>query len=382
MSDVTPFRIHVPAAVLDDLRERLARVRWPDEIPGSGWTYGTDLATMKDLVAYWRDGFDWRAQEAALNAWPQFTVPINGIDVHFVHARGVGPDPMPLVISHGWPGSIVEFQRILPMLTDPARFGGDPRDAFTVVAPSLPGYAFSFRPNQPRVDLKVIADMFASLMTDVLGYGRFGAQGGDWGAFVTTCLGAFHADRVAGLHLTLLAAGRDTKPEAEPTPEERAYLEELQHWEREETGYQWIQGTKPQTLAYGLTDSPVGLLAWITEKFRSWTDCDGDVLRRIPRDTLLTNVTLYWVTGAINSSFWPYYWRRHERWPIPRGRRIDVPTAYMSFPREILHVPRAWAERAYDVRRWTVMKSGGHFAALEEPEALVADVREFFRPLR
>jgi pimeloyl-ACP methyl ester carboxylesterase len=382
MSDLTPFRIHVPDAVLDDLRERLARVRWPDEIPGSGWTYGTDLATMKDLVAYWRDGFDWRAQEAALNAWPQFTAPINGIDVHFVHARGVGPDPMPLVLSHGWPGSIVEFQRVLPMLTDPARFGGDPRDAFTVVAPSLPGYALSFRPNQPRVGLKIIADMFATLMTDVLGYRRFGAQGGDWGAFVTTCLGAFHAERLVGLHLTLLAAGRDTTPQGEPTPEERAYLDELQHWEREETGYQWIQGTKPQTLAYGLTDSPVGLLAWITEKFRSWTDCDGDVLRRVPRDTLLTNVTLYWVTGAINSSFWPYYWRRHERWPIPRGRRIEVPTAYMSFPKEILHVPRPWAERAYDIRRWTVMKSGGHFAALEEPEALVTDVREFFRALR
>jgi microsomal epoxide hydrolase len=337
---------------------------------------------MKDLVAYWRDGFDWRAQEAALNAWPQFTTPISGIDVHYVHAQGVGPNPMPLVISHGWPGSIVEFQHILPRLTDPAKFGGDPRDAFTVIAPSLPGYVFSFRPNQVRLGLKAIADVFASLMTDVLGYRRFAAQGGDWGAFITTCLGAFYPDRVAGMHLTLLAAGRDGTPADTPSEDEKRYLEELTHWEREETGYQWIQGTKPQTLAYGLTDSPVGLLAWITEKFRTWTDCGGDVVGHIGRDTLLTNVTLYWVTGAINSSFWPYYWRRHEPWPLARGQRVPVPAAYASFPKEILHPPRAWAEKVYDIRRWTAMKAGGHFAALEEPEALAADVRDFFRPLR
>jgi pimeloyl-ACP methyl ester carboxylesterase len=380
--DVRPFSIHVPDAVLADLRDRLARVRWPDEIPGSGWTYGTDLATMKALVAYWRDGFDWRAQEAALNAWPQFTAPLGGIDVHFVHARGVGPDPLPLLISHGWPGSIVEFRELLPRLTDPATFGGDPRDAFTVVAPSLPGYAFSFVPNQPRVGLKAIADVFAALMTEVLGYRRFAAHGGDWGAFVTTCLGAFHADKVAGLHLTLLAAARDGTPGPTPTADEARYLEQLRHWEREETGYQWIQGTKPQTLAYGLTDSPVGLLAWILEKVRTWTDCGGDVFSRISRDTLLTNVTIYWATGAINSSFWPYYWRRHERWPVGRDQRIAVPTAYASFPKEILHVPRAWAERVYDIRRWTQMTTGGHFAALEEPAALAADITEFFRPLR
>ena len=377
-----PFRIAVPDAVLADLRERLARVRWSDEIPGAGWTYGTDLATMKDLVAYWRDGFDWRAQEAALNAWPQFTTSIAGIDVHFVHAPGVGPNPMPLLLSHGWPGSIVEFQELLPRLTDPAKFGGDPRDAFTVVAPSLPGYGFSFSPNQARFGLSAIADVFASLMTEVLGYRRFAAQGGDWGAFVTTCLGAFHAEHVAGMHLTLLAAARDGTPGATPTEDEQRYLDELKHWEREETGYQWIQGTRPQTLAYGLTDSPAGLLAWILEKFRTWTDCGGDVFSRVSRDTLLTNVTVYWITGAINSSFWPYYWRRHERWPIARDQRIAVPTAYASFPKEILHVPRAWAERVYDIRRWTVMPSGGHFAALEEPAALASDITEFFRALR
>jgi pimeloyl-ACP methyl ester carboxylesterase len=382
MTTLTPFRIAVPDAVLADLRERLGRARWPDEIPGSGWTYGTDLATMRSLVRYWREEFDWKKQEAALNAWPQFTAPVGGIDVHFIHAKGVGPAPMPLLISHGWPGSIVEFQHVLPRLTDPAKFGGDPRDAFTVVAPSLPGYGFSFRPNQPRFNIKAIADVFAALMTDVLGYPRFAAQGGDWGAFVTTCLGAFHADKVAGLHLTLLAAGRDGTPSATPTDDEKRFADELKAWEREETGYQWIQGTKPQTLAYGLTDSPVGLLAWILEKFRTWTDCHGDVVSHVGRDTILTNVTLYWVTGAINSSFWPYYARRHETWPVARGQRIEVPTAYASFPREILHTPRAWAERAYDIRRWTEMPSGGHFAALEEPERLVRDVAEFFRPLR
>ena len=382
MSAPAPFRIAVPDAVLTDLRERLTRVRWPDEIPDGGWQYGTDLGTMKDLVTYWRDSFDWRAQEAALNAWPQFTARVGDIDVHFIHAPGVGPAPMPLLISHGWPGSIVEFQRLLPRLTDPAKFGGDPRDAFTVIAPSLPGYGFSFRPNQPRLGLRAIADTFASLMTDVLGYRRFAAQGGDWGAFVTTLLGAFHPERLAGIHVTLLAAGRDTTPGANPSEDETRYLEQLKAWEREGTGYQWIQGTKPQTLAYGLTDSPVGLLAWITEKFCAWTDCSGDVVGHIGRDTLLTNVMVYWVTGAINSSFWPYYDRRHERWPLSRGQRIEVPTAYASFPKEILHVPRVWAERAYNIQRWTAMKSGGHFAALEEPEALAADIAEFFRPLR
>ena len=377
-----PFRIAVPDEVLTDLRERLGRVRWPDEAPGAPWAYGTDLATMKELVAYWRDGFDWRAQEAALNAWPQFTTELAGVDVHFVHAKGVGPNPLPLLISHGWPGSIVEFQHVLPRLTDPAKFGGDPRDAFTVVAPSLPGYAFSFTANQPRFGLDAIADVFARLMTDELGYQRFAAQGGDWGAFVTTLLAAKHPDKLAGIHLTLLAAGRDGAPGATPTADEQRYLDQAKVWEREGTGYQAIQGTKPQTLAYGLTDSPVGLLAWILEKFCAWTDCKGDVLAHIPRDTLLTNVTIYWVTGAINSSFWPYYWRRHAAWPLARGQRIAVPTAYAAFPKEILLPPRAWAEKAYDIRRWTVMKSGGHFAALEEPEALARDIAEFFRPLR
>ena len=273
--------------------------------------------------------------------------------------------------------------RIIPMLTDPARFGGDPADAFTVVAPSLPGYAFSFRPNQPRLGVPEIADLFATLMTDVLGYERFAAQGGDWGAFITSYLGAAHAKRLLGVHVNLLAVPRDPAAPAAPTPEERAYLEELDRWSREETGYQWIQGTKPQTLAYGLTDSPVGLAAWILEKFRTWSDCDGDVERHFGWDVILDNIMLYWVTGAINSSFWPYYARRHTPWPITDRRPVTAPSAYAAFPREILHPPRAWVGRVYtDLRRWTEMTRGGHFAALEEPEALAADVRAFFRSLR
>jgi len=377
-----PFSIHVPDEVLADLRARLTRVRWPDEAPGSGWTHGASLAYVKELVAYWLERYDWRAHEARLNRWKQFTVELGGIDLHFVHEPGVGPNPLPLVLSHGWPGSIVEFERLIPMLTDPARFGGDASDAFTVVAPSLPGYAFSFKPGQPRLGVVEIADLFAALMTDVLGYRRFVAQGGDWGAFITSCLGAAYPDRLAGIHVNLLAVRRDIAPPATPTDDEKRYLDQLAYWLREETGYLQIQGTKPQSLAYGLTDSPAGLAAWIVEKFRTWSDCGGDVERRFSKDVLLTNVMLYWVTGAIGSSFWPYYARAHSRWPISETRPVKVPTAYALFPKEILHPPRAWAERVYDIRRWTVMPAGGHFAALEEPELLAADVRAFFRDLR
>jgi pimeloyl-ACP methyl ester carboxylesterase len=377
-----PFTIQVAEEVLTDLRQRLDRVRWPDDVPDAGWQYGTDLRYMQELVAYWRATYDWRKHEALLNSFRQFTVPLAGIDLHFIHEPGKGPNPLPLLIAHGWPGSVWEFYKLIPLLTDPARFGGDPDDAFTVVAPSLPGYGFSFRPHQRRFNIEAMADVFASLMTDVLGYRRFGAQGGDWGAGITSRLGFAYPERVVGIHLNLLMLRRDISPPAQPTDEERAYLEELRRWLDEETGYQWIQGTRPQTLAYGLTDSPVGLAAWIVEKFRAWSDCAGEVERRFTKDELLTNVMIYWVTGAINASFWLYYARRHEPWPLPEGGRIAVPTAYAAFPREIVRPPRTWAERVYNIRRWTPMPAGGHFAALEEPEALAADLRAFFRGLR
>jgi microsomal epoxide hydrolase len=288
-----------------------------------------------------------------------------------------------LLLLHGWPGSVFEFMELIPRLTDPARFGGDPKDAFTVVAPSLPGYGSSFKPGQPRFGIEEIADCAAQLMHDTLGYTRFAAQGGDWGAFTASRLGFTHAKQLIGIHVNLLAVRRDQQTAANPSTEEKIYFEELAVWLKEETGYQWIQGTKPQTLAFALTDSPAGLAAWITEKFRAWSDCGGDVESAVARDRLLANISFYWFTGAIGSSFWPYYARMHRPWPIPDGRTIDVPTGYAQFPREILRPPRSLAERTYsDIRRWTVMPRGGHFAALEQPEALATEICEFFRPLR
>ncbi len=378
-----PFSLHFPDAALADLRERLARTRFPDQAPDAPWAYGTDVGYLRGLVEYWRDRFDWRAEEARLNAFPQFKVPLHGIDVHFLHVPGKGPKPMPLLLSHGWPGSVFEFMDILPMLTDPARFGGDPADAFTVVAPSLPGYGLSFAPNQERFSLERIADCFAALMTDVLGYQRFAAQGGDWGAFVTSRLGFAYPQRLAGIHVNLLAVRRDPKLVENPSAEEREYLDQLTHFLKEETGYQWIQGTKPQTLAFGLSDSPAGLAAWIVEKFRSWSDCHGDLESVFTKDQLLADITLYWLTGAIGSSFWPYYARMHGPWPIPDGSTVDVPMGYCQFPTEILRPPRSVASRLYtDIRRWSVMPHGGHFAAMEQPAALAEEVRAFFRPLR
>jgi microsomal epoxide hydrolase len=378
-----PFTLRIPEAALADLRERLERARWPDEPPLEPWATGTSVAYLRGLVEYWRSGFDWRAQEAKLNAFRQFTVALDGIDLHFIHEPGKGPAPLPLVLSHGWPGSVVEFGRLIPMLADPARFGADPADAFTVVAPSLPGYTLSFKPGQKRFAVEEIAATFAGLMTDVLGYRRFGAQGGDWGAFVSSCLGLRYPERVLGIHLNLLAVRRDPRMVENPTPEEAAFFRDLTEWLREETGYQWIQGTRPQTLAFALSDSPVGLAAWIVEKFRAWTDCDGDPERAVSRDEMLANISLYWFTGAIGSSFWPYYARMHGPWPIPEGETVDVPTGYAAFPKEIVRPPRSIAARTYtDIRRWSVMPKGGHFAALEQTEALAREIREFFRPLR
>ena len=377
-----PFRLEVAEHAIDDLRARLARTRFPDQPPGPPWAYGADVAYLEQLVQHWRSGFDWRAQEARLNAFPQFRVPLHGIDVHFLHVEGQGPRPCPLLLSHGWPGSVFEFLDVIERLTDPARFGGDPAQAFTVVAPSLPGYGLSFTPGQRRFSVEMIADCLAELMTGVLGYERFAAQGGDWGAFVTSRLGAVHADRLIGIHVNLLAVRRDPKMLSNPTPEEQTYLRELGSWMKEEMGYQWIQGTRPQTLAFGLTDSPAGLAAWIVEKFRAWSDCGGDVESVFSKDQLLANIGLYWFTGSIGSSFWPYYARMHGPWPIPEGA-VNVPMGYAEFPREILRPPRSMAEKTYtDIRRWTTMCKGGHFAAMEQPEALAHEIVEFFRPLR
>lgn len=381
MSDTPePFRLAVPDEALADLRDRLSRTRYPDQAPGEPWACGTDVDWLRDLVGYWRSGFDWRASEARLNAFPQLRTRIADLPIHAVHVPGQGPNPAPLLLSHGWPGSVFEFLDIIPRLTDPARFGGDPADAFTVVAPSLPGYGLSFEPGQRRVALEEMADIFAELMTR-LGYPRFFAQGGDWGSFVTARLGYAHPARTIGIHLNLLPVPRDPNALADPTPEEARFADELKHWAKEETGYQVIQGTRPQTLAAGLTDSPAGLAAWIGEKFHAWTDHDGDVFAAVGRDAMLADISLYWFTGAIGSSFWPYYARLHGPWPIPGP--VAVPTGYAEFPREILRPPRSVASRVFtDIRRWTRMERGGHFAALEQPDALADEIRAFARPLR
>ena len=379
----TAFRLDVPDEAIADLRSRLQRVRWPDEPPLEPWSTGTSVAYLQDLVRYWQSRFDWRSWEAKLNAFRQFKVPTHGIDLHFIHEEGRGPNPMPLLLSHGWPGSVFEFHKLIPMLTDPERFGGDAADSFTVVAPSLPGYALSFAPGQKRFSVEEIAACFATLMTDVLGYARFGAQGGDWGGFIASVLGHRHAVRLIGIHLNLLAVRRDPKMVANPNAEEKAFLADLTDWLKEETGYQAIQGTKPQTLAFGLTDSPAGLAAWIVEKFRTWSDCGGVPENAISRDEMLANICLYWFSGAIGSSFWPYHARLHGPWPIPEGETVDVPTGYAAFPKEIVRPPRSLAEKTYvDIRRWSVLDKGGHFAALEQPEVLAHEIREFFRPLR
>jgi pimeloyl-ACP methyl ester carboxylesterase len=378
-----PFKLDVDPEILGDLNRRLAAARLPDEPPLPAWSTGTSVDYMRDLLAYWRSGFDWRAHERKLNAFRQFKVPLGDIDVHFIHEPGVGPRPFPLLLSHGWPGSVWEFHRLIPMLTDPGRHGGDPADAFTVVAPSLPGYTLSFKPGQKRFSVEDIADTFATLMTDVLGYTRFAAQGGDWGSFVTARLGYRYAARTVGIHLNLMPVRRDPKAVETANAAERRYLDELNAFLKEETGYQWIQGTRPTTLAYGLTDSPAGLAAWIVEKFRAWTDNDGTPDSAVSRDDMLANIMLYWVTGAIGSSFWPYYARMHGPWPIPEGSTVDVPMGYTQFPREILRPPRSLCERTFtNIVRWSEMPRGGHFAALEQPEALAREIREFFRPLR
>ncbi|MGH7840285.1 MAG: epoxide hydrolase family protein [Candidatus Binataceae bacterium] len=382
MADIRPFKIEVSEALLEDLRERLERTRFPDEVPDTGWEYGTNLAYMRELVEYWRTKYDWRRQEAALNRFDHFKTNLDGLDLHFIHAKGRGPNPKPLLLSHGWPGTIYEFMEIIPMLTDPGAHGADPAQSFDVVAPSLPGYGFSGHPQVRATNIQAIAELFHRLMTAALGYSRYCAQGGDWGSAITSRLGEVHRDALYGIHVNLLFVGGRTKREGELSNEEKVFLADLDHFRREETGYQQIQGTKPQTLAYGLNDSPAGLAAWIVEKFRTWSDCGGDLERRFTKDQLLTNVMIYWITQTINSSTRLYYESRHHPWRPDPAKRIETPTAAALFPGEILKPPRHWAEAAFNIQRWTVMPRGGHFAAMEEPKLLADDIRAFFSGLR
>jgi pimeloyl-ACP methyl ester carboxylesterase len=378
------FTIYVPDAVLADLSRRLDATRWPDELENVGWELGSSLSYMKSLAEYWRNGYDWRCQEATLNQLPQRRVSLDGFHVHFVHARSKHPKSLPIVITHGWPGSFVEMVKLIPLLTDPEAHGGRAEDAFDVIVPSLPGYGFSDHPLKRGMNPFKVAALWAKLMTE-LGYERFAAQGGDWGSTISTALGLNHAQRIIGVHLNYIAGRFLFGGTLNQTPDDEmagTYLDQLRAWADLEGGYSHLQATKPQTLGYALNDSPIGLAAWIVEKFRSWSDCGGELESIFTRDELLTNVMIYWVTESLNSSARLYYETREQPLQLSPANRVKPPVAMAVFPKEIPIPPRALAERGYNIQRWTVMPRGGHFAAMEQPGLLAHDIREFFRSLR
>ena len=387
---IRPFRIAVPTADLEDLHQRLDRTRWPDELPGVGWAYGVPRDYLRELAHYWRHSYDWRAAEARLNEWPQFMTTIDGADIHFAHIRSPEPDATPLIVTHGWPGSIVEFEQIVGPLTDPRAHGGDPADAFHLVLPSIPGFGFSGPTRETGWEYRRVARAFAELMRRI-GYPRYGAQGGDWGSAISRELGRVHPDQVIGVHLNLIpgaaAASEPTEQELAglgPAERERtlASWERTRAWTRDRQGYADLQSTRPQTLGYALTDSPVGQLAWIAEKFKEWTDSRERPEDAVDRDHLLTNVMLYWLTGTAGSSARLYYERANaDYWGAP-PEPSPAPTALASFPRENFIVLRHLAERTNNIVQWTDYDRGGHFAAMEQPDLLVDDIRRFFRSLR
>lgn len=384
---IVPFRVEIPEAALEDLRGRLANTRLPDQIPDTSWEYGTERAYLEELLDYWANDFDWRAQEARINAFDQFRTEIDGVDLHFIHQRSTNPGAMPLLLVHGWPGSIGEFLDVIPALTDPAAHGGDAAaDAFHLIAPSLPGFGFSGIPAGRGYNPERIARMLAALM-ERLGYESYSLAGGDWGAIINRHLANHYPERLIGLHSNMIIAAppEDEALRNRAAPEELALTGARAAYMQNETGYQQIQGTKPQTLGYGLNDSPAGVAAWIVEKFHGWSDLpqgpEGDLDGNFSKDDLLTNISIYWLTGTITSSTRIYYENRNTPAEKPVGY-IDVPTGVSIFPAEIYLAPRAWVEAAYDLRHWTVMPRGGHFAALEQPELYLHDLREFFRLLR
>jgi microsomal epoxide hydrolase len=379
---IKPFKIHVAQKTLDELGERLSKTRWPDEIEGAGWNYGTNLAYLKSLVEYWRNEFDWRKQEERLNRFAHFRAEEKGFGLHFIHERGKGEKPLPILLTHGWPDSFFRMIKLIPLLTDPARYGGDPGDAFDVVVPSLPGFGFSDKPSKPGFNTLDVAHLLAGLMTETLGYRRFAAHGGDWGSSITEQLALAHAEALVGIHLTDIPFWHMlSMPSEDLTKAERDYLAAGKKWQKEEGAYAMIQATRPQSLTYALNDSPAGLAAWIVEKFRCWSDCDGDIERSFSKDELLTNIMIYWVTETASSSARYYYEFMHHP-PADTGKPVAVPTGVARFPKEITHAPREYAERFFNIQHWQDMAHGGHFAALEEPEALAADLRAFFRLLR
>jgi microsomal epoxide hydrolase len=381
---IKPFTCSVPDEVLSDLKARLQRTILPDQLAGANWDYGTERRYLDELCAYWRDSFDWRAAEARFNYYPQFTTEIEDENVHFYHIRSPEPHALPLIITHGYPGSVAEFLDLLGPLSDPASHGGNPRDAFHVIAPSIPGYGFSGPTRNKGFNLHKAADVNCQLM-ERLGYGRYIAQGGDFGSAISARMAQQHPERVLALHLNFIL-GRPADiadPMAGLSEQEIADQTWKREYDRRESGYQAIQGTKPQTLAYGLTDSPAGLAAWIVEKFKTWSDCEGDVENAFSKDHLLENIMLYWVTGTINSAMRLYYESIGPNGPsAPDWTFVEVPTAHARFPAEIRPTPRLWAEQMYNIVRWTKQPKGGHFAAFEQPELFLRDLREFCRDFR
>lgn len=378
-AEIKPFRIAVDDAVLDDLRQRLRHTRWPEAELVDDWRQGVPRAWLQDICRYWADTYDWRAREARLNGFPQFTTEIDGLAIHFLHVRSPQPDAMPLLLTHGWPGSVVEFHKVIGPLTDPAAHGGDPADAFHVVCPSLPGFGFSGKPAATGWGVDRIAAAWAQLM-DRLGHARYGAQGGDWGSAVTSALGAQDPVHCAGIHITL-AMGAQPPAGSTPGPDELAALQRAKFYRDWDSGYAQLQATRPQTLGYALTDSPAGQAAWILEKFWAWTDCDGHPENVLGRDELLDNLMLYWVTASAASSA-RLYWES-----FGAGRRaarpVTIPTGVAVYPKEIVPPVRRWmADSHTDIRHWREMPKGGHFAAFEQPALFVDDLRAYFRLLR
>ncbi|NML35043.1 epoxide hydrolase family protein [Paraburkholderia antibiotica] len=385
---IEPFEIAIADHELDDLRHRLRATRWAPATPAPAWQQGADSAWLRELASYWAGQFDWRAAERKLNRLPQFLADVNGQTVHFVHRRGAGHapgfKPYPLVITHGWPGSFFEFHALLDQLCDPAAFGADPADAFDVVTPSLPGFAFSPAPAQAGMSAFQVADRWATLMRG-LGYEHFGAQGGDLGAGVSIALAVRHPHAVDGIHLNFLPSSYEPATDADRqplTPDEQDYLREKNDWAALEGGYAHLHGTKPLTVAASLNDSPLGLAAWIGEKFRAWSDCGGDIERVFSQDELLTNISLYWFTQCIGPAMQMYWENRLQPMRFADGQRVDTPLGFARFPKEINHPPRSWLERTFNVVQWSDMPEGGHFAAMEQPALLAAEIRKFFRPLR
>ncbi|RWB69930.1 epoxide hydrolase family protein [Mesorhizobium sp.] len=386
-TDIRPFTVHVAQAEIDDLKQRISTWREPDQLQGIGWAQGTEQEELRRFVERWRTGFDWRKRETAWNLLPHYQTDIDDQTIHFIHMRAAVPTARTVILTHGWPGSFCEFIGLLPLLTDPVPHGGRQEDAFNIVIPSIPGYGFSSRPSRPGLNLFAVADLWAELMRR-LGYERYLAQGGDLGASVSTILAYAHPDNLAGVHLNFIPGSYSPPHDAGPggalSSEERAFLERKAQWADIHGAYSHIQGTRPQTLAYGLTDSPVGLAAWMIEKFRDWSDCDGNLDNAtFSRDDLLANISLYWFTRTVASSMRLYWETRARPLAFPPGAKIDIPLGVALFPKELPMPPQSWLERVFrDVRRWTTMPRGGHFAAFEQPGLLAQDLRAFASELK